>query len=307
METNLLICGIPAGEWIGRRVRFWGHENKQHPTPCLVMGIDNTRVIIKPIGHKKNEMVEADKIAPTWKNNDDLRQKYAAQLNGHMVEDQPDDVVPPPEAWEEQQAEIESDLRTTLQEQAFVAVPAAVKVAVPPQVIKQPRMVITDHSADWMPTYQLYLGALKAEAGDRAMLEELNQAIAAHADRQRELIRELGTFGVQIIDEEVPAIVQHVQQRQAEDLRKQPRKNRGRIAMDKHILNWGTKVRDRLEAGESVVGTINAWSTELGIGWETFAARLGLLEKVFKLDFNGVTSGAGRGHRGIITVTLKLK
>lgn len=305
METNLLIAGIPAAEWVGRRARFWGHENKQHPTPCLIMGIDNRKVIIKPIGHKKEELVEADKIAPTWKHNDDLRQKYAAQLNGSIIEDPEDADEEPTLARTSEEVLRDHGQSPEAPHIAEPTVSLKLEVSgVPLPTVKQPRMVINNHSEEWMPTYQLYLDALKAEAGDRLMLVEVNKAITAHVARQAELVKELETLGVEILDDEIPT-TQPAPPPERDVHRDKPGKRRGRIAMDRHILDWGKQLKARIAAGEEVKGNVGFWSTELGISWKTLGTRLSMLHKVLGLQFTDEHGRKGDDCRGTVTVTVK--
>ena len=308
METNLLIAGIPATEWIGRRARFWGHESKQHPTPCLIMGLENTKVIIKPIGHKKTEMVDADKIAPTWKNNDDLRQKYAPQLVGRVVADPTDVKVNAVSAHSEFEnavlefCEVTNPVAETSMASTLDKVDSTVER---PKSERAVGMIIHNQSVDWIPTYSLYLEALKAEAGDRAMLEEVHQAIAAHVARQAQLVDDLATFGVQIIytDElergESPASPPSVIENSPTGSR------RGKIGMDKFIIDWGAKIKNQLAAGGHVVGTVGCWSDEIGVSWLALSKRLGLIESVLNVKFEDTKGRKGSDCRGRITASLR--
>jgi hypothetical protein len=301
---ELSIAGIPAKEWVGRRVRFWGYENKQHPTPCLIMGFDGRKVIIKPIGHKHTELMPIECIAPTWKNNDDLRQKYNVVVDSESTQ--------PHDADEDQPTPEEITPEVTVVEQPPVTeVEAPAEVEQPPAQhnpsddIRQPRMIISNHNVEWMPTYQRYLAVLRAEATDRALLQEVLSAISIHCEEQSKLVQELKLLGVEVIDDvpcghvESPILVTNVTDSPDSSGR------RGRIAIDRMVLDWARDVKRKLQNGETVVGTIGSWATHLNVSHKTIQTRLDMLGKVMKLSF---TDGQGRtGNKCKQRITVKLK
>lgn len=303
MKTELLIAGIPAGEWVNRRVRFWGNDvgngnsRKRHPTPCLIKGIDNRKVIILPVGHKQTELVDPADIAPTWKNNDDLRQKYASQLNGSMVEDPPDD--------ESEDSTVVED--TTAPEPEVTPEPPKVQ---PLPLPRHPKMVIHRHDSEWQPTYQRYIDSLRAEASDLHLLDEIHASIEAGRRKQGELIDELKELGVEIIAEE-PAVEPAA--KSPDDTKPtyvQPFKfNKGRFErlvgqrMTNELVRWGHTLRKRLEAGEEIEGTVNSLAAEIGTSWETLRSRFDIIEKRCHIKFSDENGNQGRKVSGNLRIT----
>lgn len=303
MKTSDKLRGIPPEEFVGRRVKFHGHENKQHGMPCLVMGVEgNKRFIVKPAGHRRNEIISFDALVPTWSNNQDLVERYPDVKKSVKVEDV-DPIMTDDAAWVEPPVELPAPLGLGMLNGVTVEIPAATKSPEPQLAIRQPRMVVKDHSAEWMPTYQKYLEALRSEAHDRAFLIEIHASIENHCLEQQSLIQELATLGVDIIDEEGCGSMQP--QVKTAETPPQPEKRRGRVAMDAYVLDWAREVRRKLSEGETVTGTIGGWATELDVSHKTIQSRLDTLSKVLKLVFTDSFGRVGCECKNVITVTLR--
>lgn len=256
------------------------------------MGFDGRKVIIKPIGHKHTELMPIECIAPTWKNNDDLRQKYNVLVEPETQELHADDWPPLPEAI---------DLAPELFSETAEQPPAQN----PTDDIRQPRMIINSHTANWLPTYQKYLVALNAEANDRALLQEVLSALSIHCEEQSKIVEELKLLGVEIIDD-VPC--GHVEIKVDVDpapTSSDSSRNRGKIAVDKLVLDWARNIKTKLQYGDTLVGNVGNWAVDLGIAHKSLQSRLDLISKVMKLSFTDSEGRTGCACRRKITVKIK--
>ena len=297
MKISNKLRGIPPEEFVGRRVKFHGHENKQHGMPCLVTGVEgNRRFLVKPAGHKRVEVIDFNALVPTWSNNQDLLARYP-DLQKTVKIDDIDPVMTDDAVWVEPPVEPPAQLGQL----NGVKVEMATEPA--PLAIRQPRMVVKDHSAEWLPTYQKYLDSLKAEAHDRAFLIEIHVSIDNHCQEQKTLIEDLAKLGVDIVDEDgcgsttqdKPAVAPA-----------QPEKRRGRIAMDRFVIDTFKEMRTKLAThGEPVTGTVGGWATSMNVSHSAIQTRVDTISKVLGLVFTDVEGRTGSACRGKITLTLK--
>ena len=300
---ELLIAGIPAKEWIGRRVRFWGYENKKHPTPCLVMGFDGRKAIIKPIGHKHTELMPIESIHPTWKNNDDLRQKYNVVVDSKSTQSHDaDEDQPAPEEITPEVVVVEQPPVTEIEAPAELEQPTARHN--PSDDIRKPRMIINNHNVDWITTYQRYLDVLRAEANDRALLQELLSVISIHCEEQSKLVQELKLLGVEVIDDVPCGHVGSLITATAENAHDTSGR-RNTTELNKLVFDWARDVKRKLQNGETIVGTIGGWAAHLNVSYKTIQTRLDMLSKVMKLSFTDSQGRTGNKCKKKITVKLK--
>lgn len=311
--SELMIAGIPATEWVGRRIHFRGHPNKQHGTPGLIMKLAKKKVGIKPLNHKKIEWFLPEAIFPRWSINDDLREKYGIHATiPEMVTENLDEEPDYPEEL------VEADMAAIDEIEVAPLPDAASERAEEILQRKKPRMVIHDHTSLWMPTYNEYQASLNAEATDLAMLEELQLALAEHTKTQRTLEARLASLGVEIVYDEVERPTE-VARRDGHAPRRvhtqtasneaaglypfaAPPGNKKHSVVDKVVGQWFGHMKKRLKEGEEISGTIGGWATKLNVSWKTLETRL---DRARGLRFVDEKGNEGSKARGFIRILLE--
>lgn len=280
MNAELLIAGIPADDWVGRTVKYWSKENKQKPIPCFVAGIiNNGSILIKPNGQTNYEIVRPNAIEPTWTDNEDLKQKYAKFANAQAANPAKVQVV---ETAAEPVAEVDAKADTANQQ-----------------------LVISNHTADWLPIYQEYLAAVKNEATDKELLNELLKSIDKRKEDQERCIVQLAKMGVEIRNPDDEALDEATDEASEFKSTLKEVKRRTRVEMDRYIIDWGKNLRSKILSGERVNGTINYWADELGITWLAVQSRITMLNDLVGLTFKDEKGRTGSKARGYLTVGLK--
>lgn len=174
---------------------------------------------------------------------------------------------------------------------------------------QHPKMVIHNHTVDWMPTYQAYQKAVAGETADRERLCEVVKSINAHRAEQARCTVQLAKMGVEIQEANGKPFVEV----QPEPTIQPPAllppfkegKRRGRIVMDRYIVSWGKNLRAQVVSGARIAGTLNSWAAELGVSWLTVQSRTTMLHDIVGLTFTDAQGRSGSKARGSLTVGLK--
>lgn len=192
--SELTIGGRPAQDFIGRVIRFRSPkvaESSQHLMPGKLLEVQNDKVLIKPFGHKKTELVELAAVAPWWSRNDDLRvittdeideALRAAEVEPTIGEDPPkEEVALQPESQEAEGIAKEEHMETA----ETITAPA------PARRVKHPKLIITSEvDSDWVDVYKSYLNAVieEAEASEVLEIARINTANLADTLRSKGVI-----------------------------------------------------------------------------------------------------------------------
>lgn len=177
-----LIGGYPAGKWVGRRMKFWGHENKQHGTPCRLVAIRNGRAQIRPESHNEDIIIPVEKLQPWWGQNPDLPKVVVAEQAPLQILPQKHVWVPKYEVVEPVPAPVEEPVTITVTQIEEPMIPPKKKPE-PKTVCHRPMLVSSTVNSSWIEEYQKYLEAASDRDEALALLKETEARMTATEER----------------------------------------------------------------------------------------------------------------------------
>ena len=177
-----LIGGYPSEKWVGRRMKFWGHENKQHGTPCRLVAIRNGRAQIRPESHNEDIIIPVEKLQPWWGQNPDLPKVVVAEQAPLQILPQKHAWVPKYEVVEPVPAPVEEPVTITVTQIEEPMIPPKKKPE-PKTVCHRPMLVSSTVNSSWIDEYQKYLEAASDRDEALSLLKETEARMTATEER----------------------------------------------------------------------------------------------------------------------------